>query len=138
MSSATSFAIAHSRSPKKRLRRRRYRSLRADNASVSSLRNCRGLTGATALFVPRVGTRASGKRFRQRVTAERGIRGILKDAPPSLRKAPAFPLHWRPLKPEPTRSLFSPFLGRNRKSKPRTSIPRELVGKRFRSTAPLL
>jgi len=54
------------------------------------------LTGATALNVPRVGTRALGKGFRQRVTAQRGTWGILKDAPPSLRKASVFPFDWRP------------------------------------------
>jgi len=64
--------------------------------------------------VPRVGTRAFGKRFRQRVTAQRGIRGILEDAAPGLRKAPAFPFHWHPLKPEPGRSLCLPFPGRNK------------------------
>ncbi|MGA9818452.1 MAG: hypothetical protein WBQ54_16180, partial [Pseudolabrys sp.] len=85
------------------------------------------MTGATALFMPRVGTRAFGKRFRQRVTAERGIRGILKDAAPSLRKAPAFPFDWRPLKPEPTRSLCSPFPGRN-KNLSRQNIDIERTG----------
>jgi hypothetical protein len=90
---ATFFAIARCRSLKKQLKRPRHSRLKADNASVSSLRNCRGLTGAAALNVPPVGTRALGSASGSVSQRQRGIWGILQDedAPPSLRKASVFP-----------------------------------------------